>query len=66
MTAALMRSTDRLPIIPAGLSPDDKRGFFRSGRALSITPLSPLRTYKVQSLGPNLFSRPTPAELFFL
>src|SRR5271157_3633750 len=44
LTAALMRSTDRLPIIPTGLAPDEERGFFRSGRALSITPLSPLRT----------------------
>jgi hypothetical protein len=32
---------DRLPIIPAELSSDDKGGFFRSGRALSITPFHP-------------------------
>jgi len=35
----LMRSTDRLPIIPTGFSPDDECGFYRSGRALSITPI---------------------------
>jgi hypothetical protein len=44
MTAALMRSADRLPIMVAGFAPDEVSGFFRSGRALSITPLSPLRT----------------------
>jgi hypothetical protein len=37
LTAALMRSTDRLPIIPASILPDDTSGFFRPGRALSIT-----------------------------
>ena len=29
---------------PGGFAPDDEDGFFRSGRALSITPFSPLRT----------------------
>ena len=57
MAAALMRSTDRLPIIPAGLSPDDGCGFFRSGRALSITPLSPLRTYEAFSCRPRAMAK---------
>jgi len=34
MTAALMRSADRLPIMVAGIAPDEASGFFRSGRAL--------------------------------
>lgn len=63
MTAALMRSTDRLPIIAADFASDDGSGFFRSGRALSITPLSPLRTYEaflsgapdVQNSGANVW-----------
>ena len=37
LTAAPMRSADRLPIIPTGIAPDDACGFFQSGRALSIT-----------------------------
>jgi hypothetical protein len=37
MTAALMRSTDRLPIILADTGSEVRSGFFRSGRALSIT-----------------------------
>src|SRR5262245_41205766 len=37
VTAALMRSADRLPIILADTGSEVRGGFFRSGRALSIT-----------------------------
>jgi len=62
MTAALMRSADRLPIIPAVLSlkdPDDGCGFFRSGLALSITPftLANLMNLILHWLWPRFFVR---------
>src|SRR4249920_4156537 len=53
MAAALMRSADRLPIMVASFAPDEACGSFRSGRALSITPFSPLRTYEAFSGRPR-------------
>ncbi len=40
---ALMRSANRLPIIPAELSSDDRGGFFRSGAIHPIIPKRRLR-----------------------
>jgi hypothetical protein len=37
LTAALMRSTDLVPIIAADIASNDGGGFSKSGRALSIT-----------------------------